>query len=442
MIDETGLSDYEWIALLEPDRRAALLAALGADGVAWLERDWNCRARPNQRPPAGEWSTWLVMAGRGFGKTRMGAEWVRGIAEADGSATIALVGASLHEARNIMVEGPSGLLAIAPLRARPIWQPSRRELCWPNGARATIFGASDPEGLRGPQHSHAWADEIGKWPNGICAWDNLAMGVRLGVRPRIVATTTPRAVPLVMRLHGDPSVVVTRGRTSDNRAVLPRAFLADMARTFAGTRLGRQELDGELLLDVDGALWTRALLEHCRHLDPAPDRADLVRLVVAVDPPASEQGDACGIIVAGVDADGTGYVLEDGSIRGVSPERWAQRVAALAARWQADKVVAEANNGGAMVGAVLRAAQFALPLRLVHATRGKMARAEPVAALYEAGRVRHVGAFPDLEDQLCGMTIDGRYEGPGRSPDRADALVWALTEISLSNSGEARVRRL
>ncbi len=378
---------------------------------------------------------------------------MREVAERDGSARIALVGASLHEARAVMVEGPSGLLAIAPRASRPVWLPSRRELHWPGGARAHIYGAADPESLRGPQHSHGWADEIGKWPHGVLAWDNLAMGMRLGstrpggmrrgARPRIVATTTPRPVPLVVRLAADPAVVVTRGRTQDNASALPTAFLDEMARGFAGTRLGRQELDGELLLDVAGALWTRALLEACRHAGAAPA---LVRVVVAVDPPASAGGDACGIVVAGLDASGVGggtaYVLEDASIEGASPEQWARRVAATAQRWGADRVIAEANNGGEMVGAVLRAAEIALPVRLVHAARGKSARAEPVAALYEAGRVRHVGLFAALEDQLCGMTVNGRYEGPGRSPDRADALVWGLTDISLSRAGNAAIRFL
>jgi phage terminase large subunit-like protein len=235
--------------------------------------------------------------------------------------------------------------------------------------------------------------------------------------------------------------VVTRGRTQDNAANLPGAFLAEMERGFAGTRLGRQELDGELLLEIEGALWTRALLEQCRHMG-ALDRDALVRLVVAVDPPARESGDACGIVVAGIDATGMAYILEDATIQGARPERWARRVADMAAQWAADRVVAEANNGGDMVAAVLRAADIYLPVKMVHASRGKSARAEPVAALYETGRVRHVGLFNMLEDQLCGMTIDGRYEGPGRSPDRADALVWAVTEISLSRSGNARLRSL
>ena len=440
-ICQAGRSDYDWIASLPAATRNAFLAVLGEEGMKWLEHSWQCRARPDQLPPAGDWSTWLIMAGRGFGKTRAGAEWVRGIAERDGSARMALVGASLHDARSIMVEGESGLLAIAPPGRRPQWWPSRHELRWPNGARAHIYGAADPDMLRGPQHSHGWADEIGKWPHGVLAWDNLAMGLRLGARPRVVATTTPRPVPLVVRLAADPSVMVTRGRTQDNAANLPGAFLAEMERGFAGTRLGRQELDGELLLEIDGALWTRALLEQCRNMR-APDRDALVRLVVAVDPPARESGDACGIVAAGIDGQGTAYVLEDATLNGAGPERWARRVADTAERWRADRVVAEANNGGDMVAAVLRAANIYLPVKLVHAARGKSARAEPVAALYETGRVKHVGLFNQLEDQLCGMTIDGRYEGPGRSPDRADALVWALTEISLSRSGNARLRAL
>ncbi len=437
-----GRSIAERVARLAPDERAAFLEAIGAQGRARLVDDWLCRARPTQLAPAGDWSTWLLMAGRGFGKTRAGAEWVRGIAERDGAARIALVGASLEDARSVMVEGASGMLAIAPSGRRPRWLPSRRELHWPNGARARIFGAAEPDSLRGPQHSHGWADEIGKWPHGVDAWDNLAMGMRLGARPRIVATTTPRPVPLVVRLAADPGVTVTRGRTEENAAALPGAFLAEMTRGFGGTRLGRQELDGELLLDLDGALWTRLLIEQCRRKGPAPERAALARIVVAVDPPASAHGDACGIVVAGRGADGIGHVLEDASIAGASPEQWARRVADAAERWQADRIVAEANNGGEMVRAVLRAADAGLPLRLVHATRGKTARAEPVAALYETGRVVHAGCFPALEDQLCGLTVGGGYEGPGRSPDRADALVWAMTELLLTSSGNIRLRAL
>ncbi|HZV19328.1 MAG TPA: terminase family protein [Sphingobium sp.] len=436
-------SRLEQVSVLPADQRAALLADLGKPGRTWLRSAWRTQARPSQLPPPGAWSVWLMMAGRGFGKTRAGAEWVRAIAEADGSARIALVGASLHEARAVMVEGASGLLAIAPPEQRPLWQPALRRLRWANGASATIYGAAEPDSLRGPQHSHGWADEIAKWPRATAAWDNLAMGLRLGVWPRLMATTTPRPVALVRRLAGDPAVRITRGRTWENRAALPAAFLAEMARQFGGTRLGRQELDGELILEADGALWTRDLLDRCRVTAvDAAGREGFARLVVGVDPPAGDHGDACGIIVAAVDEAGRACVLEDATVERVGPERWARAVAAAAARWQADRVIAEANNGGAMVGAVLRAADIALPVRLVHAARGKVARAEPVAAAYEAGRVRHAGLFAALEDQLCGLILGGGYEGPGRSPDRADALVWALSALLLAAGQRTRVTGL
>jgi len=439
---DAGLSDYELVAAQTESLREALIAELGEDAVDWLRRNWRGRARPAQLPPPDDWFVWLILAGRGFGKTRAGAEWVRAIGEADGAARIALVGATLQEARAVMVEGESGLLAIAPPGQRPRWQPARRLLRWPSGATAMLYGAADPETLRGPQHSHGWADEIAKWPRASAAWDNLVMGMRLGARPRIVATTTPRPVALLRRLVADPGVVVTRGRTRDNRAVLPPAFLAEMARSYGGTRLGAQELDGALMLDLDGALWTRKLLDDCRAAGPVPARQDLGRLVIGVDPSASETGDACGIVVAGLTEDGLAMVLEDATIARASPEAWARTVASAAWRWRADRIVAEVNNGGAMVGAVLRAADIALPLRLVHASRGKSARAEPIAAAYESGRVRHAALFVDLEDQLCGMMANGRYEGPGRSPDRADALVWCLTDLLLGGTGAPRLRRI
>jgi phage terminase large subunit-like protein len=379
---------------------------------------------------------WLVMAGRGFGKTRMGAEWVRARAETDGRVRIALVGATRDEVRRVMVEGESGLLEIAPPGRRPVWEPSLGRLRWPRGAEAYVYSAAEPEGLRGPQHHFAWADEIAKWPAGVAAWDNLTMTMRLGRRPRVVATTTPRPVALVRRLVGEAGVTVTRGRTHDNRAHLSAEFLSAMQASYAGTRLGRQELDGELIEEVAGALWSRAVIEACR-VEAAPS---LRRVVVGVDPPASAGGDACGIVAVGLGADGAGYVLEDASVGGCSPEGWAFAVAACAARHGADRVVAEANQGGDMVASVLRAADAGLPVRLVHASRGKATRAEPVAALYEGGRVRHVRGFAELEDELCGFVAGGRYEGPGRSPDRADACVWALTALMLEGRGEARVR--
>ncbi|EQB08983.1 ATP-binding protein [Sphingobium quisquiliarum P25] len=440
-----GTSDFERLALLSPETRERILAGLDDAAAQALAHDWSWAARPEQLAPEGAWRIWLMMAGRGFGKTRAGAEWVRAIAEGDGGARIALVGATLGEARSVMVEGPSGLLAIAPWWNRPAFSPALRRLIWPNGAMAILFGAADPETLRGPQFSHGWADEIAKWAGGEAAWDNLMMGMRLGRAPRVLATTTPRPVPLVRRLVAldGADVAVTRGRTADNGANLAEGFIAAMERSYGDTRLGRQELEGELIEDVEGALWNRALLERCRarHVPAGEDGAGpLARVVVAVDPPASATGDACGIVVAGLGQDGRAYVIADASVEKATPEGWARAVAAAAVAHGADRVVAEANNGGAMVESVLRAAEAALPVRLVHASRGKAARAEPVAALYEAGRVLHLGAFWQLEDQMCGLVAGGGYVGPGRSPDRADALVWALTELMLGRRGDARVR--
>ena len=432
----------EFLMKMKPRKRFRELKKLKEVELRELQTHWQLWARREQLPPPGDWRTWLVMAGRGFGKTRSGAEWVRAVADADPMARIALVAASLAEARAVMVEGESGLLSVCPEKHRPDFEPSLRRLLWPNGAQALLYSAGEPESLRGPQHSHAWCDEIGKWDTAsdraTRAWDNLLFGLRLGEHPRVMATTTPRAVPLLRRLLAEPddALAVTRGSTSDNRDHLPSRFLREIRRTYGHSLLGRQELDGELLEDIDGALWTRAVLEQCREAQ-APE---LDRVVVGVDPPASAGGDACGILVAGKAADGTAHVLADASVERASPERWARAVARAAGAWRADRVVAEANQGGAMVASVLRAAEVTLPLKLVHASRGKAARAEPVAALYEAGRVRHAGTFPALEDELCGLLAGGRYEGPSRSPDRADALVWALHELMLARRPRPRVR--
>ena len=387
------------------------------------------------------------MAGRGFGKTRAGAEWVRMIADSTPDARIALVSSSLAEARAVMVEGESGIMAIYPPGERPRYEPSRRRICFRNGAQAQLFSAAEPESLRGPQHSHAWCDEIGKWPlsheRATRCWDNLLLGLRLGDDPRITVTTTPRAVPLVKRLAvqhaAADGVIISRGSTSDNEGNLPDRFLAAIASEFGDTQLARQEIGGELLDDIEGALWTRAMLEQARETGavPAPQR-----VVVAVDPPAGTGGDECGIIVVALGEDGVARVIADCSATGAAPAEWARRVADTAQRWTADRVVAEANQGGAMVESVLRAADQALPIKLVHASRGKVARAEPVAALYAAGRVRHVGMFARLEDQLCGLLVGGSYAGPGRSPDRADALVWGLSELMLGPNQRPSVRQM
>ena len=408
---------------------------------------WEGWARDAQLPPReaanDRWRTWLICAGRGFGKTRAGAEWVRGVARNDGNARIALVGASLNEVRSVMVEGDSGVLAAAPGALAPVFEPSLRKLTWENGAVAWLYSAGEPDTLRGPQHSHAWCDEIAKWDNSsdraMQTWNNLQLTMRLGETPRVLATTTPRQAELMRRLLAEAKagkVVVARGRTTDNGAVLPAEYLAAMIESFEGTGFGRQELGGEMLEAAEGALWSRALLERCRCSGALPEAR---RVVVAVDPPVSHQGDACGIVVAMLGADGLAYVRADASAEKASPERWARAVAETARAWGADRVVAEANQGGAMVESVLRAADCALPVKLVHASRGKAARAEPVAALYEAGRVRHAGLFAALEDQMCGLLAGGRYEGPGRSPDRADALVWALSELMLERRVEPRI---
>lgn len=432
----TGASLAEWFARLPEAVRAEVYRELGEDEAALLGADWAFWGRVDQRPPEGTWSTWLIMAGRGWGKTRTGAEWVReraGLAE----ARIALVGATLAEARAVMVEGESGLLAVCAGEGVR-FEPSLRRLSWANGAQAFLYSADEGEALRGPQHHAAWCDEIAKWKEPARAWMNLKMGLRLGDDPRVVATTTPRPTPFMRTLLAEPGVVTTRGRTFDNRANLPPAYLTAVTAEYAGTRLGRQELDGELIEDVEGALWTRAMIESGR-VRSAPE---LRRVVVAVDPPAGTNGDACGIVAVGLGVDGRGYVLGDRTVQGLGPEGWASAVAKAAAEFEADRVVAEVNNGGAMVESVLRAVGLDLAVTSVRASRGKSARAEPVAGLYAAGRVRHVGGFAELEDEMCGLLAGGGYAGPGRSPDRADALVWGLNELMLGKQARPGLRVL
>jgi phage terminase large subunit-like protein len=405
--------------------------------IAQVEWDWARWRTEAQEVPAGDWRTWLVMAGRGFGKTRMGAEWVRDLAGRGNVDTrIALVGGTIAEVRAVMIEGESGLLSVGRPSARPSWEPSVGRLVWPNGAQGLIYSAENPEKLRGPSHHFAWCDELAKWGYPQETWDNLQMGMRLGGLPRSMVTTTPRPIELVRRLFGDTSVAKTFGRTSDN-PFLPDAFTDWVRETYAGTRLGRQELDGELIDDVAGALWTRSGVEACR----ARMMPNIKRVVIGVDPPAGIGGDACGILVVALCDDDAAYVLEDASVGGLAPEGWAAAVAEAAGRHKVDRVIAEANNGGAMVESVLRAADAALPVQLVHASQGKSARAEPVAMLYSKGRVKHLGVFPALEDELCGLVQGGGYEGPGRSPDRADALVWAVWALMLGKrAAEPRIR--
>lgn len=431
----------ERLALLPPELQQRIFGALSRGQRRELNARWNAWGHDGQFAPPGDWRVWLIRAGRGFGKTRAGAEWVTAMAHEHPAARIALVGHSVDEVKAVMIHGESGLVTIAPDDAPVKWRPATGELTFTSGARAYIYSAEAAEKLRGPEHQFAWCDELAKWRNGARAWDNLMLGLRQGDHQRALVTTTPRPTKLMRRILALPDLVETRGATRDNPH-LPASFGAAMAALYGGTRLGRQELDGEMIGDRDGALWGRDGLEACRIA--AADVPAMARVVVAVDPPAGGEGDggdACGIVAAGLGEDGMAYVLEDASIAGASPARWAATVADCAARLGADRVIAEKNQGGAMVAAVLKGADVDLPLKLVHAARGKSVRAEPVALHYEAGRVRHAGAFPALEDQLCGMMIAGGYAGPGRSPDRADALVWAVGEL-LSAKGTARARRV
>jgi phage terminase large subunit-like protein len=351
-----------------------------------------------------------------------------------------------------MIEGVSGLLRTARRqRVQVIWEPSKSELRWPKGSKAKLFSGDNADGLRGPEHQFAWCDELAKWRQADAAWDNLHFGLRGGRCARALVTTTPRTIPLLQKLREIPGTVETGGTTADN-VNLSREFIDAMTVTYGGTRIGRQELDGELIADVEGALWTKAMIAGARALplhhpvDGSPPHAahgeEFARVVVGVDPPAGTEGDACGIVVCGKGADGQLYVLEDASVAGLSPEGWANRVAAAAARWGAGLIVAEANNGGAMVKSVLVAADVSVRVKLVHASRGKSARAEPVALRFEKRRALFAGDFPELEADLCGLVAGGGYEGPGRSPDRADAMVWALTELGETRSGVPRVVRL
>jgi phage terminase large subunit-like protein len=403
-----------------------------------LSERWEQWAHGGQNPDDGDWRVWLIMAGRGYGKTRAGAEWVHRIAREDGSARIALVGATIEDVRKVMIEGKSGLINCAQTGDSVEWHAGKGELVFKTGAMAHVYSAECYEKLRGPEHSHAWCDELGKWNHADAAWDNLMLGLRLGEKPRVLVTTTPSAVQLLGRLVEQSGVELRGGNTGQNHN-LPGDFVETMKALYEGTRWGRQEIDGELITDFEGALWSRDLIEGCR----AASAPDLQRIVIGVDPPASKGGDACGIVAVGMGADDKAYVLADHSVKGRSPEGWARAVAAAALAWGADRVIAEANNGGDMVISTLRAADVSMPVKKVHASRGKAARAEPVVALYEGGRAFHVGAFPELEDELCGLISGGGYEGPGRSPDRADALVWAMTELMLGKQGvEARIRGL
>ncbi|GLS32913.1 Large terminase phage packaging protein [Mesorhizobium albiziae] len=384
-----------------------------------------------------------MTGGRGAGKTRLGAEWVNALVRGLPPfardklryGLIALVGETLADVRDVMIEGPSGIRTISR-KDWPRFEPSRRRLVWDSGAVAQIFSSEDPESLRGPQFEAAWCDELAKWKNADACFDMLQFGVRLGTAPRQLITTTPKPTPLLKRLYADPAVQRVTMRTADNAGNLAPGFVEAVRKRYAGSRLGRQELDGELIEDRDDALWSRATIEQAQTAMPA----GLRRIVVAVDPPASslKTSDACGIIAAGLDGNGNAVVLADATVRAAKPREWANAAVGLFHRLEADCLVVEINQGGDMVGAVIATVDADVPVKPVRARRGKWLRAEPIAALYQQGRVRHAARFPELEDEMCDFGPNGLSNG--RSPDRVDALVWAIGELMPRSGGRPRIR--
>jgi phage terminase large subunit-like protein len=429
-------SGAAWLASATQDQVDEFLEGLSDNALLalpWMFEFW---ALPHQLPPDGAWKTWVIMGGRGAGKTRAGAEWVR--AQVEGALPedqgamrrVALVGETVDQVRDVMVLGESGILACTPPDRRPDWIASRRLLQWPNGATAQVFSAHEPDSLRGPQFDGAWVDELAKWKKGQETWDQLQFALRLGDNPRQVVTTTPQNVGVLKAILKNPSTVRTHAPTSANRAYLASSFLEEVEARYGGSLLGRQELEGELIEEVEGALWQQADLDRSR----LQDKPALNRIVVAVDPPVTghKGSDECGILVVGANTEGPpqswrAVVLEDASVTGASPDHWARAAIAAMDRHGADRLVAEVNQGGDLVEQVIRQIDPLVPFRAVHASRGKVVRAEPVAALYEQGRVSHLGGLARLEAQMCQMTRSG-FLGRG-SPDRVDALVWALTDL-------------
>lgn len=418
------------LAMLKPTSLTLLLRCWSASRLKALLNDWRAWALPAQLAPEGDWRTWVFFGGRGAGKTRAGAEWVSEAVRRGRARRIALIGPTMHHVREIMVSGPSGLSSIQG--ERPQVEISRRRLTWSNGSVAYCFSAEEPEALRGPQFDLAWGDEFCFWPRAEETLETLAHGLRLGAQPRLMVTTTPRPIGALSDLLAAGDTVTTRATTWDNRANVAPDFVAALNERWRGTLKQRRELLGELVEDFEGALWRRSELEALRMAEPAPCE----RVVVAIDPPAAIGAGVatCGIIAAGaygVRARRNFVVLADASVQGVAPEAWARRAVTLARSVGAHSIVAEANNGGEMVRAVLQAAAPDCAVRLVRASEGKRARAEPVALLYAQGRVRHAAGFPALEDQMCAFGADDMRE----SPDRVDALVWAITDLLKGGEG-------
>lgn len=409
-------------SLPESLRKQAIKKFTNAE-IESLLNDWRTYARPEQLPPEGDWYIWLILSGRGWGKTRTGAEQVR--AWAKDYPMVNLIGATADDARDIMIEGESGILAICPDNERPLYKKSERKLLWPGGSVSLIFTADEPERLRGKQHMKLWADELASWRYAQEAWDQAMLGLRLGDKPQAIVTTTPKPIKIIKSIIADSNVHITKGTTYDNRVNLASDFYRKVIGKYEGTRLGRQELNAEILDDNPNALWQRGRIDELRVREHPP----LMRVVVGVDPAVSdtETSAETGIIVAGiVDIDGIthGFILDDPSIKG-SPNEWASAAVTGYYKQHADRIIAEVNNGGDMVESTIKTVDPNVPVKKVHASRGKYVRAEPVSALYEQGRVHHVGFFPELEDQMC------EWEPGDKSPDRLDALVWALTELML-----------
>lgn len=415
-----------------PTQRAKILSGLTEADLEELEHEWRFWARKEQLAPEGDWAVWLALAGRGFGKTEAGAQWVKE-REAGGARSIALVAETQKDLEEVMVPR---LLSIYPDGKKPTVRFKPVRVLWPSGSTALGYNGTEPNQLRGPEFDTAWVDELAKYRYARETWDMLQFTMRAGDDPRIFVSTTPRPIPVIKEIIKDTSTVVTRGSTFDNAANLPKQFLDRLQKRYEGTRLGRQELNAEILDDLPGALFTRAMFDETRRVE-APDMS---RVVVAVDPSGTggseDNGDSVGIVVAGLGIDGRGYVLADRTCK-LSPDGWGKRAVAAYHEFRADRIVAERNFGGAMVEHVIRTVDKNVSYKEVVASRGKVARAEPVAALYEQGRVSHVAALAELEDQLCQIGPEG-FIGEG-SPDRADALVWALAELMLEKKAEAKV---
>lgn len=435
-------SGAAWLASATQEEIDGFLGGLSENALLALPWIFDFWALPHQMPPEGAWKTWVILGGRGAGKTRAGAEWVRAqvegaTPEAPGRARrVALVGETFDQVREVMILGDSGILACSPPDRRPKWHATRRVLEWENGAVAQAISAHDPESLRGPQFDAAWADELAKWPKAQASWDQLQFALRLGAHPQQVVTTTPRNIEVLKAILQNPSTVISRAPTEANRAYLAKSFLAEVEARYGGSSLGRQELEGELVEEIDGALWTRGMIAAAQG-KPVPGQ---MRVVVAVDPPvtATKRSDECGIVVAGADTRGErkdwrAAVLADRSVRGASPDGWARAALAAMEEFGAERLVVEVNQGGDLVADVIRQVDPLAPVREVRAMKGKMLRAEPVAALYEQGRVAHGRGLGALEAQMMQMARVG-WQGQG-SPDRLDALVWALTDLMIAPSG-------